>query len=125
VHLELTYLIIPTLNDSASEMESFFNWVVRDLGPDVPVHFSRFHPDYELADLGPTPVSKVVEAVNIGKNAGLEYIYGGNVPHGDYENTRCPKCQSLLVERHGFFAEVRELKEGKCAKCGRTIPIIE
>lgn len=125
VHLELTYLIIPTLNDSAPEMESFCKWVVRDLGPDVPVHFSRFHPDYQLADLGPTPVSKVEEAVNIGKRAGLEYIFGGNVPHGDYENTRCPKCQSLLVERHGFFAEVRGLKDGKCAKCGRAIPVIE
>ena len=124
IHLELTYLIIPTLNDSSSELESFCKWVVKELGPDVPVHFSRFHPDYKLTDMGPTPVKKVEEACNIGKRAGLDFVYGGNVPHGDYENTRCPKCGSLLIERHGFFAEVRGLKDGKCAKCGREIPVV-
>ena len=124
IHLELTYLIIPTLNDSASEMESLCKWVVKELGPDVPVHFSRFHPDYKLVDLGPTPVKKVEEACIIGKKAGLDFVYGGNVPHGDYENTRCPKCNGLLIERHGFFSEVRGLRDGKCAKCGRDIPVI-
>ena len=124
VHLELTYLIIPTLNDSASEMESLCKWVVKELGPDVPVHFSRFHPDYQLVDLGPTPVKKVEEACTIGKKAGLDFVYGGNVPHGDYENTRCPECNGLLIERHGFFAEVRGLNDGKCSKCGRAIPVV-
>jgi len=124
IHLELTYLVIPTLNDSSSEIESFCRWVVKELGPDVPVHFSRFHPDYKLTDMGPTPIRKIEEACGIGKMAGLDFVYGGNVPHGDYENTRCPKCNSLLIERHGFFAEVRGLQDGKCAKCGREIPVI-
>jgi len=123
VHLELTYLIIPTHNDSASELEQFCRWVAEDLGPDVPVHFSRFHPDYKLNDVGPTPMKKIEEACIIGKKAGLDFVYGGNVPHGDYENTRCPKCNELLIERHGFFAELRGLRGGKCSNCGRNIPI--
>jgi pyruvate formate lyase activating enzyme len=124
VHLELTYLIIPTKNDGAPEIEQFCRWVVKELGPDVPVHFSRFHPDYRLADLGPTPVKKVVEAWEIGHKAGLQYVYGGNVPHGDYENTCCPKCGTLLIARSGFFAEVKGLSDGKCQKCGRAIPVV-
>jgi len=124
VHLELTYLIIPTRNDSASEIEQFCRWVVKELGVDVPVHFSRFHPDYKLDDVGPTPVKKVVEAWEIGRKAGLEFVYGGNVPHGDYENTSCPKCGTLLIARNGFSAGVRDFRDGKCQKCGRPIPVI-
>ena len=124
VHLELTYLIIPTKNDGAAELGQFCRWVVKELGPDVPVHFSRFHPDYKLSDVGPTPVKKVVEAWEIGRKAGLEFVYGGNVPHGDYENTRCPKCGSLLIERSGFFASVKGLEGGACQSCRRAIPVV-
>ncbi|MBM4247974.1 MAG: AmmeMemoRadiSam system radical SAM enzyme [Euryarchaeota archaeon] len=124
VHLELTYLIIPTKNDSAGEMERFCRWVVKELGPDVPVHFSRFHPDYRLGDVGPTPVKKVVEAWEIGRRAGLEYVYGGNVPRGDYDNTLCPGCGSLLIERSGFHAEVTGLRDGRCQNCGTAVPVI-
>ena len=124
VHLELTYLIIPTKNDGSTEIDQFCRWVVRELGPDVPVHFSRFHPDYKLSDVDPTPVKKVVEAWEIGRRAGLEFVYGGNVPHGDYENTFCPKCGTLLIARSGFSADVRGLREGKCQKCARAIPVI-
>jgi len=124
IHLELTYLIIPTKNDAASEIERFCRWVVKELGPDVPVHFSRFHPDYKLADVGPTPVKKVVEAWETGRKAGLDYVYGGNVPHGDYENTCCPRCGALLIERSGFLAEVKGLRDGTCQKCGAKIPVI-
>jgi pyruvate formate lyase activating enzyme len=124
VHLELTYLIIPTKNDGAAELGQFCRWVVKELSPDVPVHFSRFHPDYKLSDVGPTPVKKVVEAWEIGRKAGLDFVYGGNVPHGDYENTRCPKCGSLLIERSGFFASVKGLEGGACQSCGRAIPVV-
>jgi len=124
VHLELTYLIIPTKHDRPSEIEEFCRWVVKELGPDVPVHFSRFHPDYKLADIGPTPVKKVEEAWETGRRAGLDFVYGGNVPHGDYENTFCPKCGALLIARSGFSADVREIRDGKCARCGRPLPVI-
>ncbi|MEM4729758.1 MAG: AmmeMemoRadiSam system radical SAM enzyme [Thermoplasmata archaeon] len=124
IHLELTYLVIPTKNDSSSEIEQFCRWAVRELGPDVPLHFSRFHPDYRLTSLPPTPLAKLEEACSLAKRAGAEYVYAGNVPHGDYENTRCPACGSLLIERYGFSAEVVGLNGRRCARCDREIAIV-
>jgi len=121
---ELTYLIIPTLNDSQEELHEYCSWVKSTLGPDVPLHFSRFHPDYKLDHLPPTPMKTLESAYRIAQEVGLEYVYLGNVPHGDYENTYCPECGELLIERYGFSAEVKGLTGNRCSACGREINVV-
>ncbi len=124
IYVELTYLIIPTHNDDPKEFTQTAQWVLDKLGPDVPLHFSAFHPDYQMQDIPPTPPTTVVAACDAAKEVGLHYVYGGNVDHGEYENTRCPRCNTLLIERHWFDTTVRKLDLGKgqCGSCGLTIP---
>jgi pyruvate formate lyase activating enzyme len=125
IFIELTYLIIPGQNDSESEIESYCKWIVESLGVNTPVHFSRFHPDYKMQDSIATPISTLKNAYDIAENAGLNYIYLGNVPHGDYENTFCPKCKELLIERVGFSTRKHFAKNGKCPKCATPTPLIQ
>ncbi|UCF09136.1 MAG: AmmeMemoRadiSam system radical SAM enzyme [Thermoplasmata archaeon] len=123
--IELTYLIIPQHNDSEPEISEFSTWVADDLGEDTPVHFSRFHPDYKMLDASATPMSTLGLAHDIAKKAGLKHVYLGNVPHGDYENTFCPQCGELLIERVGFSTRGHYVQDGKCPKCGQKIPLRE
>jgi pyruvate formate lyase activating enzyme len=123
IHLELTYLVIPNLNDSAEEIKQFCQWVKDKLGPDTPVHFSRFHPDYKMRNMQATPTSTLLTAHSIARDRGLRYVYLGNIPHGEYENTKCPTCGNILVERFGFSAEIKSIKNGKCIRCGAVIPL--
>jgi pyruvate formate lyase activating enzyme len=124
IHLEITYLVIPTYNDSLDEIRSFCRWVLDNLGDKVPLHFSRFHPDYKMVDVPPTSVETLINAYNLAKEQGIKYVYLGNVPHGEYENTYCPSCGELLIERYIFTAKiVSPIKNGKCPKCGTTILI--
>ncbi|MEW5760439.1 MAG: AmmeMemoRadiSam system radical SAM enzyme [Candidatus Thermoplasmatota archaeon] len=125
IYIELTYLIIPTLNDNDEELRKFCKWVVDELGKEVPTHFSRFHPDNKLRNLPPTPMQTLEKAYNIAIETGIEYVYIGNVPHGNYENTYCPKCKALLIERYGFTARKIGLKNGNCKKCGNKIVLVE
>jgi len=124
VHLEVTYLIIPTYNDSKEEIKKFLEWAGSELGYDTPVHFSAFFPDYKMRDVPPTPLKTLLKAYDIAKADGFNYVYIGNAPHGDYEDTFCPSCGNKIVERHGFSAEIVGLKDGKCSKCGEKVPII-
>lgn len=124
IHIELTYLVIPGSNDSLDEIQRFCQWVVKKLGGDTPVHFSRFHPDYKMNDVPATPFDTLFRAYNIAKDEGILYPYLGNVPHGDYENTNCPKCNSIIVKRYGFSAEITDLEKGKCKHCGTEIPLL-
>ncbi len=119
-HVELTYLIIPKQNDSPEEIRRFSRWVAEDVGPTTPVHFSRFHPDYKMRDIGPTPYRTMNMAYDIAKEEGLDYVYLGNMLT-EKENTYCPKCGALLVERHGFSIIRYEIKNGRCPKCGHRI----
>jgi pyruvate formate lyase activating enzyme len=123
IHVELTYLIIPGLNDAAEEITRFCRWVSETLGPATPVHFSRFHPDYKMRGTPATPIHTLLDALAKAKDAGLQYVYLGNIPHGEYDNTMCPSCGSLLVERFGFSAHLKGIKNGKCIRCGTIIPI--
>lgn len=123
-HLEITYLIVPTLNDKVEEFQEFSNWVLNELSPDIPVHFTRFHPDFQLQHLPYTPMDTLLTAWNIAKKSGLKYVYLGNVPqHGEFENTYCPNCGALLIERYNFEVHFDKLKNNSCAKCGTKIPI--
>jgi len=122
IHIELTYLIIPGFNDALDDIKKFSYWVVEKLGRDTPVHFSRFHPDYKMTSIPATPLDTLLKAYESAKAAGIQYVYLGNIPHGNYENTICPSCGSLLVERHGFSAEIHGIKQGKCHTCGLKLP---
>lgn len=125
IFIELTYLIIPGENDTESEITDYCNWIVENLGEKTPIHFSRFHPDYKMRDSIATPISTLENAYKIAQQSGLKYVYLGNVPHGDYENTYCPKCNELLIERVGFSTRAHHVKEGNCPKCGTQTPIIQ
>jgi pyruvate formate lyase activating enzyme len=114
-------LLIPTLNDSPQEIGRLTAWVRKTLGPDVPVHFTRFHPTYRLTDLPPTPVSTLERAWTIGREAGLHYVYLGNVAGHPGENTICPGCGELLIRRVGFRVVQNTLDDGACPNCHRRI----
>jgi len=120
--LEIVCLVIPTLNDGDAEFKDLAHWVKSNLGPDVPVHFTRFYPEYLLTNLPPTPVATLDRAKAIADAEGLHYVYVGNVPDHPGENTFCPKCGRVIIQRLGFTIEQSHLKKGKCGYCGLVIP---
>ncbi len=120
--LEIVVLVIPTLNDSEAEITGLCRWVKSNLGPDVPVHFTRFHPTYRLKNLPPTPVPTLDRAWQIGRAEGLHYTYVGNVPGHPGESTYCPTCGTRLIHRIGYEIVENRLKHGACPVCGTRIP---
>lgn len=121
IWLEVTTLVVPGLNDSEEELGEMARWIA-GLSPDVPWHLSRFHPDYRMELPGPTPVQSLRRALEIGRAAGLKFVYVGNVPGERAENTFCPSCGTMLVERAGFASRVRALPDGRCGNCGELVP---
>lgn len=121
--VEVTTLIIPGLNDDPDELARLAGFVATELGPDTPWHVSRFHPSYRMDDRGATPLATLEMARNTGEKAGLRYVYMGNVPGSGGENTRCPGCGAVVVERRGFQVVARRLRPGNgtCAACGTAI----
>ncbi len=125
IHVEITYLIIPTLNDDENEIRKFSRWAVETLGEDAIVHFSRFHPDYLLMDLPETPSKTMYRAYSIAKEEGIKYVYLGNMWEEKYETTYCPKCGAPLISRSGYFVKMVNLTEdNRCAKCGTRIKMV-
>ncbi len=122
VHLEITNLIIPTKNDDLSVLREMCLWIKRELGADTPIHFSRFYPLYKLKSLPPTPVSTLDKAREAASSAGLEYVYVGNIPGHAGENTFCPKCKKMIIQRTGYMVGEVNLRDGKCRYCGKPIP---
>jgi pyruvate formate lyase activating enzyme len=119
---EIVYLVIPTLNDGDAEFKGLAKWIKAELGPDVPLHFSRFHPEYLLKNLPPTPVETLDRAKAIADAEGLHYVYIGNVPGHPAENTYCPKCRKIVVERTGYTVSTVHIHNGKCKFCQQAIP---
>ena len=119
---EIVYLVIPTLNDSDQEFRDLARWVKAELGADVPLHFSRFHPEYLLKNLPVTPLATLERAKAAAGAEGLHYVYLGNVPGHPAESTYCPKCRRVVVERAGLSVEAIHLHKGKCQYCGQVIP---
>lgn len=119
---EIVYLVVPTLNDSEAEFRGLARWVKAELGADVPVHFTRFHPEYLLKNLPPTPVATLERAKAIADAEGLRYVYVGNVPGHAGENTYCPRCRRAVIERTGFQINALRLRQGKCENCRTPIP---
>jgi len=120
IWVEVTTLVIPGYNDDEAELRDLAAWIA-SVDRSMPWHVSRFHPDNELLDAGPTPVRTLSRARDIGREAGLEYVYTGNVPGDEGESTFCPACSARLVERVGFTVGENRLKSGKCPECGHAI----
>lgn len=120
--LEMVHLTIPTLNDAADETKALCDWVLKNLGPDVPLHFTRFYPTYKLTNLPNTPPETLEKQYRIAKAAGVHYSYVGNLPGHEGENTYCHKCGKIVIRRIGFTVLENKLKDGKCPNCGQAIP---
>ncbi len=121
IWLEVTTLVIPGLNDTDEELRWVAEYLRDEVGPDTPWHISRFFPQYEMADTPPTPTHVLQKAYEIGKQAGLHYVYVGNLPGNQAESTFCPGCGALVIERSGYSLGKRRLVDGKCASCGTLI----
>ncbi len=119
VWIEITNLVIPTLNDDVEKIKEMCIWIKENLGKDTPLHFSRFFPDYLLRNLSPTPTETLNNAYETAKEAGLNHVYTGNVASGK-ENTFCPRCGKLLIKRFGFQILENNIKKGKCS-CRESI----
>ncbi|QXE87404.1 AmmeMemoRadiSam system radical SAM enzyme [Geomonas nitrogeniifigens] len=121
IWVELTTLIIPGLNDSEAELQGIAEFIVTNLGIDTPWHVTQFYPTYKLTDRPRTPVETLRKAREIGRAAGLHYVYEGNVPGEGGENTWCPSCSALLIERYGFSIDTNRIRNGACPDCGTVI----
>jgi len=120
-HLEIVNLVVPTLNDSEKMLENLADWVIGEAGPDVPVHFTRFHPDYQMPHLPPTPVATLERARQIALTKGMHYPYVGNVPGHPGNHTYCPSCGKIVIKRDSFFVVDLHLEDGRCAFCHQKI----
>ncbi len=122
VHLEIVNLVVPTLNDSEKMLRGLVNWVLGEIGPDVPIHFTRFHPDYQLLNLPPTPVAALERARDLAMDRGIRFAYVGNVPNHPGNHTYCPGCGKAVIKRTSIFIEELNLTKGCCKFCGKAIP---
>ena len=121
--VEVVTLVVPTFNDSDDELKRIAEFVA-SVSPDIPWHCTAFHPDYRMTGPPPTPTQTLLRAYELGKAAGLKYVYPGNKPGGvgELENTFCPKCRALLIRRHGFSVRENRMNAGKCPECDEPIP---
>jgi len=121
IHLEIVNLVIPTLNDDPGDIELMCHWIRDNLGEDTPLHFSRFFPTYKLLRLSPTPIKTLEMARQIARNAGLNYVYIGNVPGHPANSTFCPQCGRTLIERVHFSVMDNHIREARCPFCGGEV----
>lgn len=121
VHLEIVNLVVPTLNDSDKMLSGLIDWMMGEIGPDIPLHFTRFHPDYQLLHLPPTPVATLERSRNYAMSKGIRYAYVGNVPDHPGNHTYCPQCGKIVIRRSSFFVTEMSIERGKCKYCGRAI----
>ena len=122
IWFEIVVLVIPGLNDDPDEIKRMSAWITENLGPDVPLHFTRFHPAYKIRNLPPTPPQTLYAARAAAMAEGCHFVYTGNMPGGEGENTYCPSCKSTVINRYGHLVMKLDLKSGACVKCGAVIP---
>jgi pyruvate formate lyase activating enzyme len=121
IWVEITTLVVPGMNDSDDELRDIAGFISTDLGAQTPWHVSRFHPDYKMRDRGPTPSGVLQRAYDLGREAGLHYVYVGNMPGARLEDTYCPECCAAVIRRWGFQILEYHLRAGKCAQCATPI----
>jgi len=119
--LEVTNLVIPTLNDSDEDLKKLCKWIKENLGEDTPLHFSRFFPQYQMNDLPPTPVETLQRAKEIAEAEGMQFVYIGNLQTKNGGNTYCPDCKKLLIERDGYLVKQNIIYNGMCPDCKTEI----
>jgi pyruvate formate lyase activating enzyme len=119
--LEITNLIIPGANDDLVTIEAMCRWIVEKLGQDVPLHFSAFHPDFQLTDRRSTPVSTLIAAYEIAKKSGVRYVYTGNALDPEHQQTYCSNCGKIVISRHGYSLGDFALHDGRCTYCQTSI----
>jgi pyruvate formate lyase activating enzyme len=123
VWFEITTLLIPGYNDSTAELEAECRWIATELGTDVPLHFTAFHPDFTMRDVPPTPMATLTRARTIAADAGLEYVYAGNVRDPAAQTTWCRGCGAALIERDGYWVPaIRIDAHGRCRRCWEPLP---
>jgi pyruvate formate lyase activating enzyme len=123
VWFEITTLLIPGHNDSDAEIEAECAWLAEHLGPDVPLHFTAFHPDFKMRDVPPTPPATLTRARRIALRHGLRFVYTGNVHDAEGGRTACPGCGEVVVERDWYvIGRYRLTDDGRCAACGAAVP---
>lgn len=123
IHVEVVNLVIPGVNDREEQLRELARRHLREAGRETPLHFSAYYPAYKFG-APPTPVTTLERAHDIAVSEGLEFVYLGNVPGHSYENTYCPGCGELLIERYGLELSGAKLRDGKCPKCGQEIPVV-
>jgi len=125
IHVEITDLIVPQAGDSLEHAKKLSKFLYDEFGPDMPIHFLRFHPDYKMMEFPSTPIKTLEKHYQVAKEEGLEYVYLGNVPGHPYEHTYCSGCKNIAIGRYGFDITSWNLDEhNKCKSCGKQIPII-
>ena len=125
IHIEITDLVIPEIGDDLEAARKLVRWIYDNLGPDTPIHFLRFHPDYKLMHLPYTPIETLEKHYEIAKQEGMKYVYIGNVPGHPYENTYCPGCGKVVIKRYSYDILAWNLDEqNRCKFCGYKIPIV-
>ncbi len=121
VWLEITNLIVPSWTDNPGEIKKMCNWLADNGFSDTPLHFSRFYPLYKLDQLPPTPVDLLTKAAEIAVEAGLKYVYTGNIPGNEMADTKCPSCKKVVVKRQGYRVLLNNITGGKCQNCGNKV----
>ncbi|PKL59786.1 MAG: AmmeMemoRadiSam system radical SAM enzyme [Methanomicrobiales archaeon HGW-Methanomicrobiales-4] len=124
LHIETVTLIIPGLNDDIDEMKRMIRWVIDNLGPDTPMHFTRFHPDFKMTDRPATPIRTLEKIYELAHEMGLHYPYLGNVNGHRYEHTYCPTCGEIVIARSGYLISTELLQGTQCGHCNTDIAVI-
>ena len=121
VHTEIVNLMVPGKNDDIKQVRAMCQWIFKELGPDIPLHFLRFYPRYKLKSIPPTPVSTLEKAREVAIEQGLHFVYIANIPEHPGGHTYCPNCKKMLIRRIGYRVKVLALNDGRCKYCGRAI----
>lgn len=125
MHIETVTNIIPGYNDQEKELKNIASWIKKELGPETPWHVTRFYPAAQLNNIEPTPIHTLEKAREIGLEMGLQFVYVGNVSMHKGENTYCPRCGQLVIERSGYFTKLLGVKNGKCKFCKQDLNIVD